>query len=93
MSERTGRKRLYRNSGRGERPGLSELVENKGGIVAAAISMKEAARRFENLVRCGPAQGGEVCRNHATLSSVTSLKRLFGPLGSGRLSGKGPSTG
>src|SRR5207253_4087349 len=32
--------------------------------------------RFENLVRCGPAQGGEVCRNHATLSSVTSLKRL-----------------
>src|ERR1700688_2565130 len=60
VRQRAAGVRLDGDTGAGERPGLSELVEDGGGIVAAAKSVEKAPVRFQYLFSASPAQSCQV---------------------------------
>src|SRR6266478_1286153 len=74
MRERAAGVRLDGDAGVGERPGLAELVENGGGIVAATKRVEEAAVRFQYLFGAAPAESCQVCGEHADLGRMPGME-------------------
>ena len=55
MSERSRRKRLDRDTRRGERPRLTQFIFNGSGIIGSTVSMEKTPGRFQDLIRSAPA--------------------------------------
>src|ERR1700674_1110361 len=76
MRQRATGVRLDGDAGVGERPGLAELVENGGGIVAATKSVEEAAVSFQYLFSARPAESRQVSGKDSDLGGMSGMERL-----------------
>src|SRR6266853_1378786 len=68
--------RLDRNARRHERPRLSQAADDSVGIEAAALRLKEAEWRFENVIRGGPSERREVDGQSPIFGGVSCLEWL-----------------
>src|SRR5437660_1529139 len=68
--------RLDRNARRDERPGFSEAANDCVGIETAAFRLKEAERRFENVIRGRPSERREVDGQGAIFGGMSRLEGL-----------------
>src|SRR4051812_467827 len=68
--------RFDRNARRAKCPWISEFVDNRFRIVAAARGFEKAARRLQNLVGCGPAEPRQLHGDDARLRRTTGVERL-----------------
>ena len=76
MGERARRVRLDRDAGEGEGPRVAELAVDRGGVVAAARRLEEAAAGFQHDRRRGPAELREFRRDDAALGGAARMERL-----------------
>src|ERR1700674_2796641 len=74
MRQRAAGVRLDGDTGVGERPRLSELVEDGRGIVAAAKSAEEAAVSFQYLLGASPTQSRQVSGKDSDLGRMAGME-------------------
>src|SRR5437660_8848241 len=76
MGEGARRIGLQRNSRRRECPWLSQAIHERRRVVRSSEGMKEAAVRFQDLLRCGPTQRDQIGGHNPAFCRVPGLKRL-----------------
>src|SRR3981081_3411936 len=76
MRQRAARVRLDGDTGVGERPGLAELVEDGGRIVAATKSAEEASVSLQYLFGASPAESRQVSGKDSDLCGMAGMERL-----------------
>src|SRR5207249_1015886 len=76
MCEGTRRIGLQRNARGHECPRLSQAIHDRRWIVRPSEGMEKAPIRFQNLLRCGPAQRNQISGHYSAFCGVPGLKRL-----------------